>query len=115
MFPKPKPKWWLVFALVPLTIAFLVVDESIPLPTQGHQLLEFGIILVTFGLMALWVRVSQGALITQGTRSSTGSLRFETTEGTPTEQNIPLPPRCGNYSQFNPQALDPRSNVGRYN
>ena len=63
MFPKPKPKWWLVFALVPLTIALLVLDEAVPLPTQGHQLLEFGIILVTFGLMALWVHASQGALM----------------------------------------------------
>ncbi len=60
---KPShPQWWQVYALLPLMIVLLVVEANIPDSLVGHRLLEFGIVLVTFGLMAAWVYANQAAL-----------------------------------------------------
>ncbi len=54
-----KRKWWLLFAIFPLSVGLLWFDGRLTLQPQGHQLLEMGIVLLSFGLMALWVRADQ--------------------------------------------------------
>jgi hypothetical protein len=56
-----KAKWWLLFAIFPLSAGLLWLDGRLTLQPQGHQLLETGIVLLSFGLMALWVRANQTA------------------------------------------------------
>lgn len=59
---KPRPKWLLLFALVPLMVAFLVVNDEMPILPWAHELLEIGILLIVFGLMFLWMHSNRVAL-----------------------------------------------------
>ncbi len=63
MVQKSHANWWLVFALLPLMILLLFGDALLPESPFGHRVLEVGIVLVTFGLMALWVRANQHSLV----------------------------------------------------
>ncbi len=54
---------WHAYALVPLMIGLLVVEARIPDSLLVHRVLEFGILLLAFGLMALWVHANQVALM----------------------------------------------------
>ena len=58
----PKPKWWRLYAIVPVTLALLMVDSQLALPPLGHKLVEILIVLVTVGLMGLWVLANAVAL-----------------------------------------------------
>ncbi|CAG0945448.1 hypothetical protein ANRL1_02354 [Anaerolineae bacterium] len=62
---KSKPTWWLVFALTPLMIVLLVIESQTPGSIIEHRILEIGIVLLTFGLMGLWVHANQAALINE--------------------------------------------------
>lgn len=62
MFDKSRPQWWQMYLLVPLMIALLVLEGNMASPLPVHRLLQFGIVLVTFGLMALWAHGNQAAL-----------------------------------------------------
>lgn len=59
---KHKANWWLVYATVPLMIALLLIEARIPGTLLVHRILEFGIVLLSFGLMAIWVHGNQAAL-----------------------------------------------------
>jgi hypothetical protein len=59
---KHKANWWLVYATLPLMIALLLIEARIPGSLLVHRILEFGIVLLSFGLMALWVHGNQAAL-----------------------------------------------------
>jgi hypothetical protein len=58
----PKPKWWRLYAIVPLTLALLVLESQLALPNLGHKLVEILIVVVTVGLMGLWVLANAAAL-----------------------------------------------------
>ncbi len=59
----PKPRWWRLYATFPLAMVLLVLEHWLPLSTSGHQAVQIGIVLVTFGLMYLWLRANAGALM----------------------------------------------------
>jgi hypothetical protein len=58
----PKPKWWRLYAIAPVTLTLLVIDSQLALPSLGHKLLEILIVLVTVALMGLWVLANAVAL-----------------------------------------------------
>lgn len=60
---KPRPKWLALFALLPLMIGFLVVDDEMPIFPEERRFLEIGILLLVFGLMFLWMHSNRGAMI----------------------------------------------------
>lgn len=60
---SPKPKWWRLYATFPLLIGLLVLEHQLPLSTGGHQAVQIGIVLVTFGLIHLWLRANAAALM----------------------------------------------------
>ncbi len=62
MFDKSRPQWWQMYLLVPLMIGLLVAEGKMESPLLVHRLLQFGIVLVTFGLMALGVHANQAGL-----------------------------------------------------
>ena len=58
----PKPRWWRLYAILPLAVALLTVDAQLALPSLGHKLFEIMIVLVTVALMGLWVWTNAAAL-----------------------------------------------------
>ncbi len=59
---KNRPQWWQLYLLLPFMIILLIAEANVPDSLVGHRLLEFGIVLLIFGLMAVWVNVNQAAL-----------------------------------------------------
>lgn len=58
-----KPMWWLLYLLIPLLIGLLILDQDLVLSLLGHEIVQFGILLVFFGLVVLWVRSNSAALV----------------------------------------------------
>lgn len=57
MFGKiSRPKWWLLFLLMPVLVKLFVIDYEAPISDAGHRVLEVGIVLLVFGLIELWLR-----------------------------------------------------------
>ena len=79
-----KPNWGLLALLVPLTVGLLVLQDDIPLPYQGHQFLEFGVVGLAFGLLFLWVHANLAALSQEQTTHPDNAPYAEQTPGAPT-------------------------------
>ena len=58
-----KPSWWLLYLTVPLLLGLLVLEARLSVQLVAHRILEFGIVLLWLGLMLVWVRANEGALI----------------------------------------------------
>ncbi len=65
MVRKQKPNWWLLYLTVPLMLALLVLESQIPYSLVFHRIVEFAIVLLGFGLMFVWVRANEGAMINE--------------------------------------------------
>ena len=63
MSARPKPQWWLLYAVIPLMIVLFALESQMHGSLIEHRVMEFGIVLLTFGLMAMWVRANEAALI----------------------------------------------------
>ncbi len=74
---QQKVKWWLLYAIIPLSLGLLWLDSQFRLQPLAHRWLEVGIVLVSFGLMALWVRANQGASAQASCRPIVYSLRTD--------------------------------------
>ena len=63
---NPKPKWWLLYAVLPLGAALLVVADLLA-PSAGWRMVAEGAAApISLGLMALWVRANRLALALLG-------------------------------------------------
>jgi hypothetical protein len=63
---SPKPKWWLLYAVLPLGAVLLVAADLVA-PSAGWRLVAEGTAtLVIIGLMACWVRANRLALALLG-------------------------------------------------
>ncbi len=60
-----KPSWWLLYLTVPLMIGALLVESQLDASVEVHRVMEFGIVVVGFGLMWLWVHANESALVYQ--------------------------------------------------
>ncbi len=78
---KGKPNWWMLYALIPSIPLLLVVEGRIPGASLEHRLMEFGIVLLGFGLMALWVRANESALIEQEMANVKWSIVYDSEAG----------------------------------
>ena len=59
---NPKPKWWLLYAVVPIGLALLVAAD-LASPSDGWRQVAEGVAsLVILGATALWVRMNRVAL-----------------------------------------------------
>ena len=74
MLDKSRPQWWQMYLLVPLMIVLLVMESKMASPLPVHRFLQFGIVVVTFGLMALWVHMNQVTLSNEGFEKQTWIL-----------------------------------------
>ncbi len=57
-----KPAWWQLYLLVPIMFGLLVVEHFVPLPRVSDQIVDGGIVVLTFGAMAGWVHANGGLL-----------------------------------------------------
>jgi hypothetical protein len=137
---KLKPNWWLLYLTVPLMIGLLILEGRLSSPPLVHQIMELGIVVVSFGLMAVWVQANAGALQEEATDrdlwilvSQPGDDESETDTPHPSaghdqDKERELYPRSGNASRpeapawgdladdlSNSFQLEAGSNKGRYN
>ncbi len=82
MLQKPKPKWWLLFALWPAMVLLLVIESQAVISLRGHQVLQLGILIFIFSLTALWVCVNASAMINEEQTPLKGKQFPDTVEDT---------------------------------
>ena len=71
---NPKPKWLVLYAVLPLGAALLVAADLLS-PSAGWRMVAEGAAtLVLLGLMALWVRANRLALALLGVPSEARTL-----------------------------------------
>ena len=59
---EQKPAWWILYLLIPGMIGLLMLAGQLPLVSWEYQIVDVGIVLFVFGLMALWIHANQSAL-----------------------------------------------------
>lgn len=57
-----RPAWWQLYILLPLMLALLAAQHFLPLPGISDQLVDIGIVLLTFVGMFVWVRLNLGLI-----------------------------------------------------
>lgn len=113
MLDKSRPQWWQMYLLVPLMIALLVIEGEIQSPLIVHRFLEFGIVLVTFGLMAVWIQGNQAALSNEEAEKQPWILEPDPKSELAVDPDI-LPDEPED-SVDSPYALEANLYKGRYN
>ena len=56
------PRWWQLSLLVPLMLELLFIEAKMSVPVWEHQMLELGVILLIFGVLAGWLGANRDAL-----------------------------------------------------
>ncbi len=57
-----SPKWWQLYALFLVPVILLVVQQQLPLSSGDHEAAQIAIILLTYGLIQLWLIANTAAL-----------------------------------------------------
>ncbi len=65
-----KPKWWQLYALLPLTIGLFVVEARSALSPSGHREVEIGLVILFFLLGRFWLQSNRRALIQESLREA---------------------------------------------
>jgi hypothetical protein len=55
--------WWQAFLSVPLLVGLFIGEQRLRLSLTGHQTVQVIIVLFVFGLLTLWLKAQDGALI----------------------------------------------------
>ncbi len=85
-----KPKWWLLYAVVPLMIGLLWLASQLAVAAWMHQVAQMAIVLLAFSLLALWVHANQGAVANEP--SHRDALEPRWTEEGDSMQDVYVPP-----------------------
>ncbi len=57
-----SPKWWQLYALFLVPVFLLVLERQLPLSPGDHEAVQIAIILLTYGLIYLWLGANTAAL-----------------------------------------------------
>jgi hypothetical protein len=57
-----RPRWLLLYLIVPLGVGGLVLEHHLHLTQNGHKVVLLLIIVAVYGLMGMWVRSNATAL-----------------------------------------------------
>jgi hypothetical protein len=60
-----RPAWWQLWLLFPVLGILAFLDVRVPLSTAGHRIVETGMVLVIFGLVAVWLRINRMAMLSE--------------------------------------------------
>lgn len=60
--PQRRLQWRWVYALLPLLIGLLWAVRRQPLSRGGHLIMQCAIVLLVYGLLALWLQTNRAAL-----------------------------------------------------
>ena len=63
--PRRKAKWGSPYLALPLAVGLFWLQMQAPLPEAGHRIEEMGIVLLIYGLAALWLRANQQAIMNE--------------------------------------------------
>ena len=69
-----RPKWWQLNLIFPLFIALFAVDHWLKISIRGHQVVQFGIILLVYSLTLFWLRTNKTALSKMDQRKVPGRI-----------------------------------------
>lgn len=60
---RPKPAWWLLYAILPLTALLFVLADAVPATSRWRSVSELAATLGVLCVIALWVQANRIALI----------------------------------------------------
>jgi hypothetical protein len=67
---KPKPRWWLLYATIPLAVVLLLAARA-GVPSAGWRALADCVVsLAVLGAMGVWVHLNRVALNLRDTRAT---------------------------------------------
>ena len=73
MFSKiSRPKWWLLYLLLPVLVGLLAIESKASISDAGHRVVEVGIVVLIFGLIELWLRVNNANIRAEQWRATQG-------------------------------------------
>ncbi len=69
----PRPRWWVLYAVLPLTVGLFVLEVNATMSPGWHKVVEVGIVLCAVGYAQLWLSAKTLALISRedGSRRTT--------------------------------------------
>lgn len=77
MFNQERgPKWGILYMVLPLSAGLFWLQMQAPWPEAGHRVAEVGIVLLTFGLVELWLRANRLAILNEDHGSHEKSSRL---------------------------------------
>ena len=57
-----KPAWWQLYALVPLMVGLLLAEHWDPFPGISPEIVDLGVVALTFSAMLFWMRLNSGLI-----------------------------------------------------
>ena len=60
---RRRPSWWQLWLLFPVLGILAFLEAGASLSPTGHRVVEVAIILVVYGLVSVWLRANQAALL----------------------------------------------------
>jgi hypothetical protein len=58
-----RPRWWVLFGLLAVTVALFIKEAQVPVPIFEHKILEIVILLVFCGAVTLWLTFNPRSLL----------------------------------------------------
>lgn len=62
MNQQPKPRWWRLYAILPLMLGALLYQARLGLSAWEHRIAQLVILGASFGLVWLWLKANETAL-----------------------------------------------------
>lgn len=112
---QSKPKWWQLFALLPMMIGLLVLEAQAALSPEMHRVAQFLIVIAFFSAVGLWVRVTEAATIAENASKIRLIEMLDPHEDE--ETNAPALEQIdlSKYGEVEPSTFDTTPTKGRYN
>lgn len=74
---EPRPHWFVLYLLLPLLILLFWLQSRLAVPSNDHELLELGILLLVYFLVARWIKVNEAALIRLQLRENSSQAQVD--------------------------------------
>ena len=84
---RRRPSWWQLWLLLPALGILAFLEARASLSPAGHRVVEVAIILVIYGLVSVWLRANQAALLRES-RDDLAQTKVEMVVYLPSEPGI---------------------------